>query len=278
MKKLILLLLIAGLPILASPDQERVKEHNEFEPQNLITNGKGIWVNIWNYPKNIDTFIGRLKKFKIDTVYLQINRSTTEVFYNQKGLDQILKAAHANDIKIIGWSYCYLRNIPKDIEKFTIPALYTSPDGEKLDGMAADIEENIALSAVSKYTEGIKGKLPDDYTLIAIVFSPHIKPQYPWEYIGNNWDVVMPMTYWHGLKNRNEDTVYDFVKNSISNLRKLCKNDKINIHLITDGDRTSPDEVAISLKAAKELNINAGISIYPEHLSSDQMLEEIQKF
>jgi hypothetical protein len=192
-------------------------------------------------------------------------------------VDALLKAAHQANIKIIGWSYCYLNDINTDAKKFIDPALYTSPDGHKLDGMAADIEENTNLWAVRSYTEKLKSKLPKDYPLIAIVYSPRIKSVYPWEYIASNWDVLMPMTYWHGLKNRNQETVYNFVKDSISQLRTLTKKDDLKIHLITDGDRTSTEELKTSLKAARDLNVNAGISIYPEHLASDEMLSALDR-
>ncbi len=280
-KKIFLLLSIISFNLTANATPEleqQIKEIKEEASSLPITNGKGVWVNVWNYPQDVDAFADRLTKFGIDTVYLQINRSTTDVFKNKTALDGILKTAHQKNIKIIGWTYCYLNDINTDAKKFIEPALYVSPDGEKLDGMAADIEENTALWAVKSYTTKIRSTLPRDYPLIAIVFSPHIKPSYPWEYIADNWDIVMPMTYWHGLKNRNDDVVYNFVKNSIINIRKLTKRDDLNIHLITDGDRTSPKEIAMSLKAARDMNVNAGISIYPEHLASDQMLQEMEKF
>lgn len=244
--------------------------------EETVMEGKGVWVNVWNYPTDVEAFMDRLDKFNMNTIYLQVNRSTTAIFKLQTGVDQILKAAHKRNIKVIGWTYCYLKDIETDVRKFVEPALYVSPDGERLDGMAADIEENTALWAVKSYTQKIKERIPADYPMIAIVFSPKIKSIYPWEYIAQNWDVLMPMTYWHGLKNRNEDTVYNFVKDSIINLRQLTKKDDLKIHLITDGDRTSSNEVKISMRAAKDLGV-AGISIYPEHLATDAMLHEMSK-
>lgn len=262
---------------LANRHQLKVIEKTDLKTQNIqaLMKGKGTWVNLWNYPKDTQKFISRLKKFGIDTVYLQVNRSNTPVIKLKNEVDQILKMAHANDIKIIGWTYCYLKDVSSDARKFVNVANYISPDGERFDGMAADIEENTSLWAVRAYTNHIKNKLPKDYPLIAIVYSPRIKQDYPWEYVANNWDVLMPMTYWHGLKNRNHETVYNFVKDSIVDLRRLTKKDDLNIHLITDGDRTNNKEVAISLQAAKDHGVNSGISIYPEHLASDEMLKKL---
>lgn len=259
--------------------KRKLKKIARRHKKDFITSGKGVWVNVWNYPETEDTkaFIKRLDKFDIDTIYLQINRSTTEIFKNKDGVDQILLEAHKKNINVIGWSYCYLNDVDTDSKKFYRPARYVSPHGEMLDGMAADIEENTSLSAVRKYTHQIKEALPEDYPLIAIVYSPKIKTKYPWEFIANNWDVLMPMTYWHSLKARKHDDIYNFVKDSIVQLRKLTKKKDLNIHMITDGDRTNAYEVKASIEAARDLGVNAGISIYPEHLATDGMLEMLKK-
>ena len=254
-------------------------KHSYQTKNKLVTKGKGIWVNIWNYPDDAQAFIKKLRKYDIDTIYLQINRSTTDIFKHPEKLDELLVEAHRRRIKVIGWSYCYLNhNISLDVRKFIEPALYVSPSGHMLDGMAADIEENVSLSAVKLYTEKIKAQLPNDYPLIAIVFSPRIKSQYPWQYIGQNWDILMPMTYWHGLKRRDYITVYNFVKDTVVKMRELTGIEDLNIHLITDGERTTPEEVKVSLDAAKDFNVNAGVSIYPEHLATEEMLEVMKRY
>lgn len=256
-----------------------VKKMTKRERAEYITRGKGIWVNIWNYPSNTKAFMKKLNKYDIDTIYLQINRSTTAIFKHPKKLDQILEDAHENNIKVIGWSYCYLKNdLVTDAKKFVIPARYVSPKGHKLDGMAADIEENVSVDAVKRYTRLIKRNLPKNYPLLAIVFSPRIKQNYPWKYIGSNWDVLMPMTYWHGLKNRNHRVVHDFVEDTILDLKRLTGRKNLNIHLITDGERTTSEEVKISLDVARKHNIKAGVSLYPEHLASHSMLQTLKNF
>ena len=68
-------------------------------------------MNLWNYPLDIKAFTDRLDEFDIDTVYLQVNRSTTDVFKNQEKVDKILEACHDEDIKVIGWSYAYLIDV-----------------------------------------------------------------------------------------------------------------------------------------------------------------------
>jgi len=255
------------------------KLKNIEDVETSITKGKGTWVNVWNYPRNVDEFMARLRRYDIDTIYLQVNRSNTPVFRNAGQIDEILRKAHQNGIKVIGWSYCYLNNISADVERYVKPALYQTSDGHKFDGMAADIEENIRVSAVERYTSAIKKQIPEDYPLLAIVFAPRIKPNYPWQYIGANWDVLMPMTYWHGMKNKHQPGVVEnFVTETVENIRKYTGKQDVAIHLITDGERTTPEQIATSLEVARKLNVNAGISIYPEHLATDEMLEVIRSY
>ncbi len=255
---------------------KKIKGIKELE---AITQGKGTWVNVWNYPVKVDEFMARLRRFDIDTIYLQVNRSNTAIFMHPDKIDELLRKAHQNDIKVIGWSYCYLNNISGDVDRYVKPALYQTSDGHKFDGMAADIEENISMHAVERYTQAVKERIPHDYPLLAIVFAPRIKPNYPWQYIGANWDVLMPMTYWHGMKNKHQPGVVEnFVTETVENIRKFTGREDVSIHLITDGERTTPEQIATSLAVARKLNINGGISIYPEHLATDEMLEVIKSY
>ncbi len=257
----------------------KISKLRKIKELELVTGGKGTWVNVWNYPKDLDAFISRLQRFDIDTIYLQINRSNTPVLKHPQAIDEILRKAHAADIKVIGWSYCYLNNVDADVERYVKPALYKTSDGHSFDGMAADIEENTSIRAVERYTQKIKNQIPSDYPLLAIVFSPRIKPLYPWKYIGSNWDVLMPMTYWHGMKNKHQaGVVEDFVTDTVERIRNYTGKDDVKIHLITDGERTTPEQISTSLAVARKLNVNAGISIYPEHLATDEMLEVIKSY
>lgn len=48
--------------------------------------------------------------------------------------------------------------------------------------------------------------------------------------------------------------------------------------MITDGEKTTPHEVAVSLEVAHKLKVNSGISVYPEHLVPNSVLEVIKDF
>lgn len=248
-----------------------------------ITLGKGIWVNIWNYPSNPEMYCAYLKSNSIDTIYLQISRSNTPAIKEPLKLNKIISAAHKNDIKVIGWTYAFLKNPLQDAQKFIQGVLYKTPDGESLDGMAADIEEITNSTAIETFAKAIRKQVGASYPLIAITFSPVLKRaeprHYAWKTIANNFDIIAPMTYWHGfVKLRSEKGAYDYTAKTISKIKEYTQKDDIKIHLIGDGQKTSKEEIIGFLKAASDHNINAGVSLYPWYTPKKHQIETLGMF
>ena len=248
----------------------------------LITDGKGMWINIWNYPANPDMFCEYLKSNGIDTIYLQISRSTTPAISNPIKLNQIIKSAHSRNMKVIGWTYSFLKEPLSDAEKFIKAVFYKTPEGDSLDGMAADIEEVTNSRAIEIFASTVRKSVGFDYPLIAITFSPlskAIPKNYAWGTITNHFDIIAPMTYWHGLpKLRTEKGAYNYTAQTIKKIKEITKKDNLKIHLIGDGQQTSRSEITGFLKAANDYHVNAGVSIYPWYTPKDHQVEALGRF
>jgi hypothetical protein len=249
-----------------------------------VTSGKGIWLNIWNYPKNPDMFLEYLKSKGIDKIYLQISRSNTPAIKHPELLNQILKSAHHRNIQIIGWTYPFLKDPLSDAQKFIEAAKYKSPDGESLDGMAADIEEITNSKAIETFVKRVRGVLGSDYPLIAITFSPLNKSnkgdptKYAWRTIANNFDIIAPMIYWHGLvKYRSEKGAYDYTMETVAKIKEYTNKD-VKLHLIGDAQKTSSSEILGFLKAASEVGAEGGVSLYPWYVPQEHQIETLSKF
>lgn len=247
-----------------------------------ITSGKGIWINIWNYPVNPGIFCAYLNSKGIDTIYLQVSRSNTPAIKHPLKLNQIIETAHGHGIKVIGWGYMFLRDPLQDAEKFINAALHKTPKGESLDGMGADLEEITSSYAIEKFTKRIREVLGSDYPLIAITFSPITKSQkawpqnYAWKTIANNFDIIAPMTYWHGfVKYRSQQGAYDYTVKTIDKIKEYTQKEDLKIHLIGDGQKTTSSEILGFLKAAEEKNVNAGISLYPWYVPKEHQIETL---
>ena len=253
------------------------------EAKGPITMGKGVWLNIWNYPANPEIFCEQLKAKGIDTIYLQISRSNTPAIKDPVKLNKIISSAHLRNIKVIGWSYSFLKNPISDAQKFIQAVFYKTPTGDSLDGMAADIEEVTNARSIEQFAKVIRKAVGPKYPLIAITFSPVLKranpKHYAWKTIANNFDIIAPMTYWHGfVKYRSEKGAYDYTTETITKLKEYTENNNIKIHLIGDGQKTSSNEIIGFLKAASDHNINAGVSLYPWYSPKEHQIETLGMF
>lgn len=248
-----------------------------------ITFGKGIWVNIWNYPRSPEIFCEYLKSKGIDTIYLQISRSNMPAIKESQKLSHIINAAHKNEIKIIGWNYIFLKNPIEDAKKFLRAIFFKTSNGDSLDGMAADIEEVSNSFAIETFAKFVRKTVGPDYPLIAVTFSPVLKRanpnRYAWKTIANNFDIIAPMTYWHGfVKLRSQKGAYDYTTETIAKIKEYTQKNNLQIHLIGDGQKTSQEEIIGFLKAAEDHGINAGVSLYPLYTPKEHQVEALGKF
>ena len=248
-----------------------------------ITIGKGIWINIWNYPENPEIFCEYLKSKGIDTIYLQISRSNTPAIKDPLKLNKIIHSAHSRNMKVIGWTYSFLKDPISDAKQFVQAVSYKTPDGDSLDGMAADIEEVTNSRAIETFAKAVRKTVGNKYPLIAITFSPVLKraepSHYAWKTIANNFDIIAPMTYWHGfVKLRNEKGAYDYTSKTIAKIKEYTQKDDIKIHLIGDGQKTSKQEILGFLKAAEDHGVNAGVSLYPWYKPKEHQIDALGKY
>lgn len=256
---------------------------SSIEAKSLITDGKGIWINIWNYPANPAMYCEQLKSKGIDTIYLQISRSNTPAIKEPTKLNEMIKAAHERNINVIGWTYSFLKDPMSDARKFIQAVNYRTPDGDKLDGLAADIEEVTNARSIETFAKVIRKSVGPKYPLIAITFSPVLKranpTHYAWKTVANNFDIIAPMTYWHGfVKLRSEKGAYDYTAQTISKLKEYTQKDNLKIHLIGDGQKTSKEEIIGFLKAANDHKVNAGVSLYPWYTPKKHQVEILGDF
>ena len=274
-KKSFLNLLIILVVLISLPLKSIAKEP--------ITVGKGIWLNIWNYPANPEMFCEQLQSKGIDTIYLQISRSNTPAIKEPVQLNKIIKSAHARNMKVIGWTYSFLKDPMSDAQKFIQAVNYKTPEGDNLDGLAADIEETTNARSIEIFAKAVRKSVGPKYPLIAITFSPVLKranpSHYAWKTIANNFDIIAPMTYWHGfVKLRSEKGAYDYTAETISKIKEYTQKKDVQIHLIGDGQKTSSAEINGFLRAASDHNINAGVSLYPWYTPKEHQVETLGMF
>lgn len=173
--------------------------------------GKGMW--IWQPEKSdggdVKAMVQRAKEVGLSHIYVRTG-SSWDGFYASAFLDKILPAAHAAKIRVYGWDFPRLIDVPADIERAMSAIRHEAPGGHRIDGFAADIETwsegtQITAEAATAYGDGLRAAAGPDYPLIACVPRPseYTLKIYPYTEVVARFDAIAPMIYW---LNRQPDT------------------------------------------------------------------------
>ena len=167
--------------------------------------GKGVW--IWKYRLSdggsAAVIVHRARQAGLRQIWLRVGDSK-DGFYGAATLEQLVPAAHAAGIAVIGWGFPYLYD-PAGDAAWSIAALnWRSRDGARIDGFSPDIEtagEGTALSArrAVLYLSLVRPTAASTKRpLIATVFPPTDKQlvTYPFAAIAPYVDAFAPMVYW----------------------------------------------------------------------------------
>ncbi|MEY2435906.1 MAG: hypothetical protein QOF97_742 [Acidimicrobiaceae bacterium] len=166
--------------------------------------GKGMW--LWQPDQveggDVNAMVARAKATGLTHIYVRTG-SSVDGFYAQAFLDQVLPAAHAAGLRVIGWDFPYLSDVGSDIERAVSAISYVTPGGHRLDGFAPDIEtasEGVALTVDSAvwYGSGLRAAVGAAYPLIATVPNPtdYMVDRYPYAEVTAPFDAIAPMVYW----------------------------------------------------------------------------------
>lgn len=240
-----------------------------------LADGPGLWVNIWNYPKDdLDVYCNHLKNHGMRNLFIQTSRSNTPAIAHPEDLGPLIEACHRHHIRVIGWSFADLIDPQADADKLMQAARFISPNKEKLDGIAGDLELNLSEAKVEAYSRKLREDLGPNYPLIAVVYSPLNQATQasltPWKVLGKYWNVIAPMTYWSGKHQKLDPYTYTTV--TIQKVRELVGQSDIEVHPIGDGMRATNEGIKSFLQACKD-NEAVSASLYPNQKpTADQLL------
>ncbi|MGH2717849.1 MAG: hypothetical protein ACRDJU_04640, partial [Actinomycetota bacterium] len=127
---------------------------------------------------------------------------------------ELIDEAHAQGLKVVGWYLPGFGNDATDVQRSLAVLTYTSPGGGHFDGFAADIEDHGDTATTAQFNSGIiayaqalRAAVPVGTILGAIVpdaknneRAPAHWAGFPWPQIADNFDVILPMSYWSVTK------------------------------------------------------------------------------
>ena len=153
-------------------------------------------------------------------------------FFGGPWLDELLPAARAAGLRVIGSVYTCLDDLPADLTLAVEVARYRTPDGLSLDGLTADIEEQLVPENVQAFGELLRHALGDDALLVATIYPPDswAAPHYPWRALGASWSAVAPMAYWG--QPRPPADVYAYTQRTLAGVRALAGRPDLPVELL----------------------------------------------
>jgi hypothetical protein len=157
-------------------------------------------------------------------------------FFGARWLDDLLPAARAAGVRVIGSVYTCLNDIDADLALSLAVARYRTPDGLALDGLTADIEETLVSENVQAFGELLRHHLGDDALLVATTYPAEgwWASRYPWEALARSWNAVAPMTYWRMMAGRvlSVDEIAAYMRRNVANLRMLTGRPELPVELL----------------------------------------------
>ena len=239
--------------------------------------GLGSWVDIyddraWNDPA---AAVADMAGHGVRTLYLETgnSRSAGELFKSAQ-LRQFIAEAHAHDMKIVAWYLPDMTDPAKDFARVNAAIQLRTPDGQKFDSFALDIESgavktqqarNRTLMTLSRQIRDAAGP---SYPLGAITPSPvglsrkgSYWSRFPYSELAGIYDVFLPMGYYtyhgKGAKLAYSDTVGNA---RIIRAQPGCS--AIPIHMIGgEAEKTTTAEVAAFVRGARDVGC-VGASLY----------------
>ena len=173
-------------------------------PTSGVPVGKGMW--IWQPEQveggDVNAIVARATAAGLTHIYVRTG-SSVDGFYAQPFLDQVLPAAHAAGLRVLGWDFPYLMDIGADVGRAVAAISYMTPSGHRLDGFSPDIEtvaEGVWLTPESAVTYGtaLRTAVGGAYPLIVTVPNPtdFMVARYPYAEVTAPFDAIAPMVYW----------------------------------------------------------------------------------
>lgn len=284
-------LVLGGLNLAASAKGEALNDAssqlsaNQLAPASAhyppgISDGAGIWVNLWNYPtKDFEQYAENLYASGVRNLWIQTSRSNTPAISQPNELGQIIEACHKYKIRVIAWSFAELHNTKADADKLIFAARFRSANGDRLDGIAPNLEKNLHKEAVESYSKHLREALGEGYPMVAIVYSPLNRAPAvaitPWKTLDKYYQVIAPMAYWNGRYQTID--AYTYTKRTVERIRELTGRSDVEVHVIGDGMGTHAPEIKEFLRACADVGAQSA-SLYPNQRTTTEQFAAMSRY
>jgi hypothetical protein len=214
------------------------------------------------------------KRLGLTHLFVECAESTGG-FYGRVEVARLLPVAHAAGLRVVGWITTSLYDLPRDVTLSHEVATFRTDDGHSLDGIAPDIEQNMAWVDVKAYAEITRTLVGNDVLIVGVVYPAGgwFGREYPIQpALARAFNVLAPMAYWSDEKrDYTFKQVYTYIAGCVRDMKEATRPD-YPVHIIGQMYDTfgvngmgefSPDstEVQAALEAARDEGA-VGISFF----------------
>jgi hypothetical protein len=172
---------------------------------------------------------------KNHVTHLYVEVAGSNRFYGPHSLDALLPVAHRAHIAVLAWVYPYLDNLPHDVDIALTVARYVTPSGDRPDGLAADVEQQMGEPYVRAYSQILRARLGLRVLMAIATYPPQtsLGRVYPFQTVARSWDLIVPMDYWHvARRSYSESEAYRYVATSITDIQQLSGNPAVPVEVL----------------------------------------------
>jgi hypothetical protein len=264
----VVVLLVGVVPAAVRPQAAAATPHI------MMYRGLGTWVDMYDARAWDDPAAAAqdMLSHGVRTLYLETSNYHWSTAINRPAaVNGLIRECHARDIKVVAW---YLPGFTKpslDYARSMAAVRYRTPDGQKFDSFALDIEASLVKSISTRNSRlktlsaKIREAVGKDYPLGAIIPSPAgmaknatYWPRFPYKAVAAVYNVIVPMGYYtyHGDGYAN---AYNDTRANVLIIRTQTGRASIPIHVIAgDAAKSSASETLAYVRALRETGCIGG--------------------
>jgi len=261
--------LVAGLIVLAAVVAAgALPQAAGATPSLNAYRGLGAWVDMydaaaWNDPAGA---VKDMSSHHVRTLFIETSNYHWPTAINKpSAMDAIIQECHAHGLKVVAWYLPGFKDMTKDYQRSMAAIDYRTPDGQKFNSFALDIEASIVKpvstrsARLTTLSAKIRGAVGGAYPLGGIIPSPAgmrdnatYWPKFPYKTVAKYYDVIVPMGYYtyhgDGYTNAYRDT-----RDNVRIVRALTGRPTIPIHVIAGlASASSGTETLAYVRALRE--------------------------
>ena len=205
--------------------------------------GTGTWVSIYDRAahRHPEAVVRRLRAQGIRTLFLETSNDRQRTgMAHPVAAGRFLHAAHLAGIRVVGWYLPSFVSPRADVRRALEGARFRSPEGDRFDAFALDIESTkvrslpLRTARAVAVARAVRAALPSRLALGAITIDPvgaTYWDGYPFRRLAGSVDVFLPMEYFTA-RTRGARGVAAYTRADIRLVRRLVGDSRFPVHAI----------------------------------------------